>query len=69
MAYIPFTIGYVPQDWKIAVNAMIAKKGKDNLVKDLQTINFMEADFNFNNKVMARLIINYAEENKLLLDK
>ena len=69
MAHISFATGYTPQDQKIAVNTMIAKKGKSNLVKDLRTINLMEANFNFNNKVVARLIMNCAEENKLLPDK
>ena len=45
---------------------MIKKKGKGNLIRDLRTINLMEANFNFINKVMARLIMNCAEYNKIL---
>ena len=45
---------------------MIAKKRKGNLVQDLCTINLIEANFNFNNKVMARSIMKYAKENNLL---
>ena len=50
----------------MTVNAIIEKKGKGNLVQNLCTINLMEADFNFNNKVIARSIMKYAEENNLL---
>ena len=45
---------------------MIEKKGKGNLVKDLKIINLMEADFNFNNKVIARLTMIFTKENGLL---
>ena len=66
MAHILFYTGYSLQDWKVAVNSMITKKGKENLVKDLHTINLMEEDFNFNNKILARLTMNYAEKNRLI---
>ena len=36
------------------------------MVQDLRTINLMEADFNFNNKVLAKITIEYAEKNNLL---
>ena len=49
------------------VNAIIEKKNKDNLIRDLRIINLIEANFHFNNKVMARLTINCAEYNKILL--
>ena len=45
---------------------MIEKKGKGNLVKDLRIINLIEADFNFNNKIMARMVMQYIEDNKLI---
>ena len=66
MSYIPFCTSYSPQDWKISINTIIKKKGKGNLVKDLRTINLIEADFNFNNKVIARIVMECAEENKLI---
>ena len=69
MLYIPFSIGYLLKDWKGTINAIIKKKRKGNLVKDLRMISLIEANFNFNNKVMARLIMNCAEANKLLPDK
>ena len=45
---------------------MIKKKGKGNLVQNLRTINLMETDFNFNNKVMGKTTIECAEKNNLL---
>ena len=49
------------------VNTMITKKGKENAIKDPCTIDLIEADFNFSNKILARLIINCAEMNGLIL--
>jgi hypothetical protein len=48
---------------------MIKKKGKKNLVLDLCIINLMEADFNFNNKILARNTMRYAEENHFIPKK
>ena len=61
--YIPNTIGYSPNDWKTVVNIMIEKKGKENQVGDLRTINLIEADFNFNNKIIAKEILLCTERN------
>ena len=46
---------------------MVEKKGKGNLVKDSYAINLIEVDFNFNNKILARLTIDCAERNSLIL--
>jgi len=46
---------------------MIKKKGKGCKVMDLQIINLIEVDFNFNNKIMAKEILTYVEKNCLLL--
>ena len=48
------------------VIAMIGKKVKGNLTKDLRKINLMEDDFNFNDKTLARATLKYAEKNNLL---
>ena len=45
---------------------MIEKKGKGNRVGDLRIINLMEADFNFNNKMIAKDILYYTKKNNLL---
>ena len=42
------------------------KKGKGDKVGDLRTINLMEVELNFNNKVMARDLLQCVEENNLL---
>ena len=36
------------------------------MVKDLRTLNLMEAEFNFNNKVMAKKTLECAERNGIL---
>ena len=45
---------------------MIPKKCKKLEVENLRTINLMEAEFNFTNKIMGREIAACAEKNKLL---
>ena len=49
------------------MNTIIKKKGKGNKIGNLRTINLMEADFNFNNKIIARDILYCTEQNDLLL--
>ena len=66
MCHIPFATGYSPDEWKTSINCMIEKKGKGVEVENLRTINLMESDFNFNNKVMGRTVSDCAERNKLL---
>ena len=66
VGYILYAIGFSLNEWRTSINTMIEKKGKGNLVKDLKTINLSEVDFNFNNKIMARIIMNCAEVNNLL---
>ena len=48
---------------------MIEKKGKSNWVGDLRTINLMEVDFNFNNKVIAKELLVCIEKNNLIPDE
>ena len=45
---------------------MIEKKGKGNRVEDLCTIDLLEVDYNFNNKILAKMIIECIEYNKLI---
>ena len=66
IAHISFRTRYSPKDWKVAINTMIEKKEKGNLVKDLYTINLMEVDFNFNNKILAHLVMKFVEETHLI---
>ena len=66
MCHIPYATGYSPQEWKTSVNCMIEKKGKGVAVENLRTINLMESDFNFNNKIMGRAVGECAERNQLL---
>ena len=61
-----FTTDYFLRDQKTSINTIIEKKGQSNLVKDFYTFNVIEANFNFNNKVIAKLTMEYAEKNNLL---
>ena len=64
--YIPYSTGYSPKDWHVLVDTIIEKKGKRNLVSNLWIINLIEADFNFNNKVMTRNATRCVEQNNLI---
>jgi hypothetical protein len=64
---MPYITRYSPQDWRTVINTIIEKKGKGNKVGNLRTINLIEADFNFNNKIIIREILFCIERNKLLL--
>ena len=66
ICYILFTTGYTLNNWKSIINTMIEKKSKGNKVKDIRIINLLEVDFNFNNKILARITIDYVESNQLL---
>ena len=66
ISYIPYAASYSPNNWQVSINTMIEKKGKGNRVGDLSTINLIEVDFNFNNKVLARELLKSIEENNLL---
>ena len=45
---------------------MIHKKAGVNLVTKLRTIALLEADFNFNNKILGRTTLKHAEDNELI---
>ena len=63
---IPYTTGYAPKQWKTGVSVMIHKKENEDLVSKLRTITLLEADFNFNNKVLGKETIAHAERNNLI---
>ena len=66
ISHIPYIKGHAPTEWKGVVNTMIEKKGKRNKVRDLRTLNLLEDDFNFNNKVMAKKTLECAERNGVI---
>ena len=65
--YIPYATSYLPTEQQKSINTIITKKGKECMVSDLRTINLIEVDFNFNNKIMAQDILRCAKDNALLL--
>ena len=64
-----FISGYSPMPWKKGINVMIHKKAHNNLVTKLHTITLMEADFNFNNKILGRATIQHPEKYGMLPDE
>ena len=47
MCYVPFYTIYSPQDWNVLINTVIKEKEKVILIKDLRSINLIEANFEF----------------------
>lgn len=65
LANVSYATGYVPVRWKKGVSVMIQKKALVDLITKLRTITLLEADFNFNNKVLGRTTLQHAERNNL----
>lgn len=63
---IPYVTGFSPLDWQKGVQIMIQKKNKDDLVTSLQTLVLLEADFNFNNKLLGKTTMQHAEKHNLI---
>lgn len=66
LSHLPFHTGYAPIDWQYGVNVMIQKKDRINLVTKLRTITLTEADFNFNNKLLGKQTLTFAEQHNLI---
>ena len=64
--HIPCATGYSLQEWRQGINTIIEKKGKENQIKDLRTINLIEANFNYSNKVIAKEVLRCDEANQLI---
>ena len=62
VANLPYVTGYSPEQWQESVIVMIKKKAQLNHVSALRSIVLTEADFNFNNKVLGRRVIQHAED-------
>lgn len=54
IANIAYTSGYAPRQWETGVSVMLKKKESVDLVSKLRTITLLEADFNFNNKILGK---------------
>ncbi len=66
MSNIPFATGHIPPKWKVGVSVMIHKKAMVDLVTKLRTVTLLEADFNFNNKILGKRTMEHAERNNLI---
>ena len=66
MARIPAISGYSPLRWRQGLNVVLEKKPGENRVDKLRTILLYEADYNHNNKHMARSFMTNAERYRLL---
>ena len=66
LANIPFMTGYSPERWKFGINTLITKEHGNHRINRLRTILLYEADYNFNNKVLGRRMMEHAENNNIL---
>ena len=63
---IPYTSGYSPKPWQEGNIVMIKKRINSNNISSLRTIVLMEADFNYNNKLLGEKTMYHAEQTKPL---
>ena len=66
ICHILYSIEYSLKEWQYSIKTIIEKKEKGCRIHNLHTINLMEADSNFNNKIIAKNLLRYAKENNLL---
>jgi len=69
MADLPMKTGYSPRHWQEGLNIILEKIPGNFNVEKLQIILLFEADFNTNNKWLARAIMLNTEMLDLLADK
>ena len=62
MSNIPFMSGYSPERWRTGTNSIIPKETGNYNIKRLRKILLYEADFNFNNKTLAKRMMISAEK-------
>jgi hypothetical protein len=61
MTEIPILLGYFPERWRKAIDAVLIKKAGVFLANKLMTIVLFEADFNYLNKHVGRTMIRSAQ--------
>ena len=66
IAQVPFLTGYSPSLWREGTIVMIKKKAGDADVSALRSIVLLEADYNFNNKILGKRAMQRAESSQLL---
>ena len=66
LARIPAISGYSPNRWQKGLNVMMEKKPGENRVDKMRTILLYEADYNHDNKHMARSFMRNAEKYNLI---
>lgn len=66
LSNIPFITGYSPQSWRTGILVMIQKKTLDDLLSSMRTLVLLEADANFNNKLLGKTTMEHAEQHDLL---
>ena len=66
VSQIPFLTGYSPTLWKEGTIVMIKKKAGNADVSALRSIVLLEADYNFNNKILGKRAMEQAEDLKAI---
>ena len=62
MANIPYISDYSPERWRTGTNSIIPKEIGNYKINRLKTILLYEADFNFNNKTLAKRMMKTVEK-------
>ena len=65
-ANVAYLSGYSPSRWQYGVNSLIPKEEGNYNIKRLRTILLYEADFNFNNKLLGRRMMQAAEDHSVI---
>ena len=58
---IPYSTGYSPKSWQESIIVMIKKRSQSHKIEDQRSIVLMEADFNYNNKLLGKRTMLQAE--------
>ena len=63
---VPLITGYSPSLWQESIIVMIKKRIQSTRVEGLHSLVLMEADLNFNNKLLGKITMNHAETRKCI---
>ena len=69
MANIPYMPGYSPERWRTGTNSIIPKEVGNYKINRLRTILLYEADFNFNNKTLAKRMMKATEKEGVIVSE
>ena len=68
-ANVAYLSDYSPARWQYNVNSLIPEEEENYNIKRLLAILLYEADLNFNNKLLGRMMIQVAEDDNVIAHK